>query len=107
MEIYGPRTKSQPRVVANGSRRAEVTFRTIEGGPHKVHVFFNDISVSGSPFSANFTYGNISANWEQLRLIPVRKAATFMVDPHVAPNAEIAVNILGKSFFKFRLLGPL
>ena len=73
-----------------------MTFKTIEGGPHKVHVFFNDIEVSRSPFSSNFTYENISVNWVQLRLIPARKTATFMIDPQGAPDAGVAVRILGE-----------
>ena len=96
MEINGPRTRSQPQVVATGNCKVKVTFRAIEGGPHKIRVFFNGIPVSSSPFSANFTYGNISANWEQLGLIPARKAVTFIVDPHGAAKAEVVVRILGK-----------
>lgn len=50
---------------------------------------------TGSPFAANFTYSNISSNWEQLRLIPVRKVAAFELDPRGAPNAEVVVTIAG------------
>ena len=96
VEVHGHRTKSQPRAIADGRSASEVTFRTIEGGPHKIHVFFNRIPVPGSPFSAKFFYGNIFANWEQLQLIPARKAATFMMDPRGATTAEVAVRILGE-----------
>ena len=47
VEVTGPRTKSQPRVVADGNSTAEVTFRTVEAGEHKVKVFFNGIPVPG------------------------------------------------------------
>lgn len=47
VEVMGPRSKSQPKVVADGNNNAEVTFRTIEGGAHMIKVFFNGIAVPG------------------------------------------------------------
>ncbi len=96
MEVTGPHTKSQPRVVAQGNSTAEVTFRTVEAGQHNVKVFFNGIPVPASPLSANFAYSDITANWEQLRLIPARRLATFEMNPHGSADAEVKVTATGE-----------
>ena len=47
VEVSGPKTRPQPRVVPSGDGKCEITFRTLEAGKHCMKVFFSGISVPG------------------------------------------------------------
>ena len=87
---------SKPRVTISEEHTAlyKATFVPTQAGPHDIHVTFNEMNVSGSPFLCQvIDLAGIDVAWNELAKVPIYERATLdlSINQALADNFNITL----------------